>query len=191
VFTAASITCNGCCSVLQTLQEKAPELVERLNRNVGFGMGLEFREGEGLAAAAAAALRSSSIACMCSNGGCRASARASCVHMYPVSYPVAHWQAASLLLHLLPNLASCTHAVPAGANVLNIKNEKPLRAGQVFTVSLGVSGLENTDATDGRAKTYALQVRMRLACLLAVVTVFQTAGALAGSAVWILCVCVV
>jgi hypothetical protein len=31
---------------LQALQEKAPELVERLNKNVGFGMGLEFREGE-------------------------------------------------------------------------------------------------------------------------------------------------
>jgi nucleosome binding factor SPN SPT16 subunit len=46
-----------------------------------------------------------------------------------------------------------------GANVLNIKNEKPLRAGQVFTVSIGVSGLENADATDARAKTYALQVR--------------------------------
>jgi nucleosome binding factor SPN SPT16 subunit len=43
--------------------------------------------------------------------------------------------------------------------VLNIKNDKPLRAGQVFTVSLGVSGLENADATDARAKTYALQVR--------------------------------
>lgn len=42
--------------------------------------------------------------------------------------------------------------------MLNIKNDKPLRAGQVFTVSLGVSGLENADATDARGKTYALQV---------------------------------
>jgi hypothetical protein len=38
---------------LQTLQEKAPELVERMNKNVGFGMGLEFREGEHTATAAA------------------------------------------------------------------------------------------------------------------------------------------
>jgi nucleosome binding factor SPN SPT16 subunit len=61
----------------------------------------------------------------------------------------------------------------AGANVLNIKNEKPLRAGQVFTVSLGVSGLANADATDARAKTYALQVCVKqivycLPCWLAV-----------------------
>ncbi|KAF6251518.1 global transcription factor [Scenedesmus sp. NREL 46B-D3] len=62
-------------AAVKTLQEKAPELVERLNKNVGFGMGLEFREG---------------------------------------------------------------------ANV--------------FTVSLGVSGLENADASGTRAKTYALQV---------------------------------
>lgn len=45
--------------------------------------------------------------------------------------------------------------------MLNIKNDKPLRAGQVFTVSLGVSGLENAEATDARAKTYALQVGRR------------------------------
>lgn len=56
--------------------------------------------------------------------------------------------------------------------MLNAKNEKPLRAGQVFTVSLGVSGLTNADATDARAKTYALQVQqlqllMDAACLLA------------------------
>ncbi|WIA33317.1 hypothetical protein OEZ86_006455 [Tetradesmus obliquus] len=76
-------------AAVKTLSERAPELVERLNKNVGFGMGLEFREG---------------------------------------------------------------------ANVLNAKNEKPLRAGQVFTVSLGVSGLTNADATDARAKTYALQI---------------------------------
>jgi hypothetical protein len=31
----------------QALQDKGqPELVEKLNKNVGFGMGLEFREGE-------------------------------------------------------------------------------------------------------------------------------------------------
>lgn len=31
---------------MQTLQAKAPELVDKLNKNVGFGMGLEFREGK-------------------------------------------------------------------------------------------------------------------------------------------------
>jgi len=46
----------------------------------------------------------------------------------------------------------------SGANVLNAKNDKPLRAGQVFTVSLGVAGLRVADATDARAQTYALQV---------------------------------
>lgn len=48
--------------------------------------------------------------------------------------------------------------LPAGSNVLNMKNDKPLRAGQVFTVSLGVSGLKRTDAADDRSKVYALQV---------------------------------
>lgn len=57
-----------------------------------------------------------------------------------------------------------THVTPpppvpaAGSNVLNAKNESPLRAGQVFTVSLGVSGLTREDAADPRAKTYALLV---------------------------------
>eukprot|EP00775_Hariotina_reticulata_P011875 gene11875-12019_t len=77
-------------AAIKALQDKGqPELVEKLNKNVGFGMGLEFREG---------------------------------------------------------------------ANVLNAKNDKPLRAGQVFTVSLGVAGLQVADASDPRAKSYALQI---------------------------------
>lgn len=50
--------------------------------------------------------------------------------------------------------------------MLNMKNDKPVRAGQVFTVSLGVSGLERADATDDRLKVYALQVRADVACCL-------------------------
>lgn len=47
---------------------------------------------------------------------------------------------------------------PAGSNLLNAKNDKPLRAGQVFAVTLGVTGLEAPDAADARDKVYALQV---------------------------------
>ena len=48
--------------------------------------------------------------------------------------------------------------LPAGSNLLNAKNDKPLRAGQVVAVTLGVTGLEAPDAADARDKVYALQV---------------------------------
>jgi nucleosome binding factor SPN SPT16 subunit len=47
---------------------------------------------------------------------------------------------------------------------LNAKNERVLRAGQVFNVVLGVAGLTRDDTDDARAKTYALQVRTRPFC---------------------------
>jgi hypothetical protein len=45
----AAASAVGCvCSCVQSLQSSGqPELLERLNKNIGFGMGLEFREGEG------------------------------------------------------------------------------------------------------------------------------------------------
>lgn len=47
----------------------------------------------------------------------------------------------------------------SGTNLLNAKNEKPLKAGQVFAVTLGVTGLERPDAADPKDKVYAMQVR--------------------------------
>ncbi len=47
---------------------------------------------------------------------------------------------------------------------MNAKNERVLRAGQVFNVVLGVAGLTRDDTDDARAKTYALQVRTRPFC---------------------------
>lgn len=41
---------------------------------------------------------------------------------------------------------------------MNAKNEKPLRAGQVFAVTLGVTGLSAPDAADPKDRVYALQV---------------------------------
>lgn len=60
--------------------------------------------------------------------------------------------------HFVPSCWASGVLFIAGSNVLNMKNEKPVHAGQVFTVSLGVSGLERSDATDERLKVYALQV---------------------------------
>jgi hypothetical protein len=52
----------------------------------------------------------------------------------------------------------CLLLLPPGTNLLNAKNEKPLRAGQVFAVTLGVTGLENAEATDDKDRVYAIQV---------------------------------
>ncbi len=68
-----------------------PELAERLTRNAGFGMGLEFRESH---------------------------------------------------------------------NVLGPKNTAPVRAGQVFNVALGLSGLSDTSIKEAALQSYALQVRV-------------------------------
>jgi hypothetical protein len=48
VTAAAAAAVIGCvCCCVQSLQSSGqPELLERLNKNIGFGMGLEFREGE-------------------------------------------------------------------------------------------------------------------------------------------------
>lgn len=43
-------------------------------------------------------------------------------------------------------------------NVLNAKNEGVVRAGMTFNVVLGVQGLDNPEAKDGRGRTYALQI---------------------------------
>jgi hypothetical protein len=48
--------------------------------------------------------------------------------------------------------------VCSGTNLLNGKNDKPLRAGQVFAVTLGVAGLERPDAADPKDRVYAMQV---------------------------------
>lgn len=39
--------CCGVLCLLQSFQDSGhPELADRLNKTIGFGMGLEFREGE-------------------------------------------------------------------------------------------------------------------------------------------------
>lgn len=75
-------------------------LIPLLSRNVGFGMGLEFREG---------------------------------THVLP-----------------LPGSGKAAAAGEDGA--------PRVRAGMVFNVCLGVAGLTNADASDPKAKNYALQV---------------------------------
>jgi hypothetical protein len=76
---------------LQVLRDQGQaRLVEAMGKNIGFGMGLEFRES---------------------------------------------------------------------SNVLSSKNEGIVRAGMVFNVCLGVSGLEAAGETEANKKTYALQVR--------------------------------
>lgn len=55
----------------------------------------------------------------------------------------------------------CVSCVSPGTNLLNAKNDKPLKAGQVFAVTLGVTGLERPDAADPRDRVYALQVGVR------------------------------
>ncbi len=76
-------------------------LIPLLSRNVGFGMGLEFREG---------------------------------THVLP-----------------LPGSGKAAAAGEDGA--------PRVRAGMVFNVCVGVAGLTNADASDPKAKNYALQVR--------------------------------
>jgi hypothetical protein len=79
--------------------------------------------------------------------------------------------------------------LPPGTNLLNAKNEKPLRAGQVFAVTLGVTGLENAEAADDKDRVYAIQVCKTLS-LTHGDAIFETLGIVSSWSLRLHTVCV-